>query len=413
MKSKVNAYIKENWKNTIHDPKDLSGNVKIDYPFISPSISGMFTDMYYWDQYFTNIGLLIDGLTDQAYYDLKNIAKFIDTLGFMPNANHITDRSQPPFFTLGVYDYYVYKNDVKVIEEFMPTMLKEYEFWQTKRMGYNGLNSYGTHGTEEEIANNYKYLHERVFESSDIKEEQDVIAKDIMAIAEMGLDFNMRFKTEDSKIAAHEFIHLDLNCILYSVENKIAEMLSLLGRKEESEKFVKAAAKRKELINKYLFNKEEGIYSDYNVIRNRFSWIHSAISLCPYAFGISDDKKGAKKVLKTVELKYGVSACEYRGDDLYFQWDYPCMWPYTTYMTYRALLNVGLKKDAERIAKKYMRAVEKNFKETGRIWEKYDASNGKVAVTSEYETPEMMGWSAAMYRFFDERKTAVNIFKKW
>ena len=413
MKAKVNEYIKNNWQNTIHDPKELSGNIKIDYPFISPSISGMFTDMYYWDQYFTNIGLLIDGFVEQAYYNLKNIAKFIDTLGFMPNANHITDRSQPPFFVLGVYDYYVFKKDVKVIEEFMPTMLKEYDFWMDKRKGYNGLNCYGTNGTEQEIAENYKWLHERVFESADTKEEQDVIAKDIMAIAEMGLDFNMRFKTEKSKIAAHEFIHLDLNCILYSVENKLAEMLALLGEKDESAKFLQAAAHRKELIDKYLFDKEHGIYLDYNVVSNRFSWILSAISLCPYAFGISGDKRGAKAVLKRLEYKHGLSACEYRGNDLYFQWDYPCMWPYTTYISYRALKNVGLNRDANRIAKKYMKTVEKNFKETGRIWEKYDATNGKIAVTSEYETPEMMGWTAAIYRFFAERKTAIDKFKKW
>lgn len=413
MRNEINKYIKRNWKNTVHLPEELSGKVKIDYPYIAPSISGPFTDMYYWDQYFTNIGLLIDGLSNQAYYNLKNIAKFIDELGFMPNANTITDRSQPPFFTLGVYDYYVFKNDVRVIEEFMPQMLKEYEFWQTKRMGYYGLNSYGTHGTAEEIAENYKWLHERVHESSDIKEEQDVIARDIMAIAEMGLDFNMRFKTENSKIAAHEFIHLDLNCILFAVENKISEMLSLIGEEAESEKFLRAAANRKRLINEYLYDKTRGIYLDYNVVRNRFSSVLSAVSLYPYAFGISEDGNGASAVLKRLELEYGVSAGEYRGKDVYFQWDYPCMWPYTTYIVYRALINVGLNNDADRIAEKYIAAVERNFYETGRIWEKYDASNGQVAKTSEYDTPEMMGWSAAIYRFFVEREKALKIFRVW
>ena len=69
----------------------------------------VFTEMFYRDQYFTNIWLIIDGLSDQVYYNLKNIAKLIDVMGFMPNANHLTDRSQPPFFVLGVYNYYVYK----------------------------------------------------------------------------------------------------------------------------------------------------------------------------------------------------------------------------------------------------------------------------------------------------------------
>ena len=107
MKETVNEYIKRHWKDTIWSPEKLSGNIKIDYPYISPSMKGIFTEMFYWDEYFTNIGLILDGLSDQAYYNLKNIAKFIDELGFMPNANNLTDRSQPPFFVLGVYDYYV------------------------------------------------------------------------------------------------------------------------------------------------------------------------------------------------------------------------------------------------------------------------------------------------------------------
>ena len=43
-----------------------------------------------------------------------------------------------------------------------------------------------------------------------------------------------------------------------------------------------------------------------------------------------------------------------------------------------------------------------NFEKTSVIWEKYDGRDGAVAVTNEYETPEMLGWSAGGYRFFVE-----------
>jgi neutral trehalase len=66
------------------------------------------------------------------------------------------------------------------------------------------------------------------------------------------------------------------------------------------------------------------------------------------------------------------------------------------------LKNVGLQEDAQRIAKKYMLDVNINFEKTGVIWEKYDGRDGAVAVTNEYETPEMLGWSAGVYRFFVE-----------
>lgn len=123
----------------------------------------------------------------------------------------------------------------------------------------------------------------------------------------------------------------------------------------------------------------------------------------PYAFGISDDKDSALKVLKRLELPYGVSTAEYRGDDVYFQWDYPIVWPCMAYITYIALMNVGCAEDARRIAKKYIDVVERNFDKTGKTWEKYDALSGEIAVTSEYPTQEMLGWTAAIYRYFFEQ----------
>ncbi len=400
---KISLYIKENWQKTFHSANELAGNVKIDHPYVSPCATDYYTEMFYWDTYFINIGLMLDGYTEQAKNNIDNISRFINVLGFMPNANYILDRSQPPFFTRMVYDYYERTGDRSIIEDYIGTILKEYEFWQTKRKNPLGLNSYGTHGSEAEIMQNYSCHHGRVLENGETTEEKLQIGRDIMAIAESGLDFNMRFKTPKSRIAAHEFSHLDLDCILYDVEIKTAEMLRLLKRESEAEIFEKNAEIRKELIDKYYLTKD-GVYLDYNFLTNTHSEILSAISLYPYAFGVSSDKDGALKVLKRLELQYGLSACEYRDDDVFYQWDYPCMWPAATCLAYMGLKRIGLFGDALRIADKYVSVVRNIFEETGRLWEKYDALTGKIAVTSEYVTMPMMGWTAAVYRYFVENE---------
>lgn len=152
-----------------------------------------------------------------------------------------------------------------------------------------------------------------------------------------------------------------------------------------------------------MFDKENSIYLDYNFKDGTFSKITSAISFYPYTFGISNDKEGAKKILQHLELPFGISPTASRGEDaFYYQWDYPCVWPYTTWFSYMALKNVGLVEDGERIAKKYMLNVNVNFEKAGVIWEKYDGKTGGVGVSNEYETPEMLGWSAGVYRFFVE-----------
>ena len=145
----VREYIANNWAKTFHDPSEMRGDFVVPKPYISPSIGGMYTDLYYWDVYFMNLGLMIDGHDEQVENNLDNMAYFINTLGYMPNANTLADRSQPPLFCSAVYDYYVHKGDKAIIEKYMPYILKEYEFWQTQRMTPYGVNNFSTNADEE------------------------------------------------------------------------------------------------------------------------------------------------------------------------------------------------------------------------------------------------------------------------
>ena len=394
----VLEYIKNNWEKSIRPANDM-----VPYPFTSPSITGHFKEFYYWDNYFIHKGLMLDGFADQVKNNLDNFKYYIECFGYMPNASMLITRSQPPVFAKCVYEYYLFKGDKAILEEYLPALVKDYHFWMTQRILPCGLNAYGCTATKYQLKAIYDDLSNRVHEKRDTEEAQIELAKDILAVAESGLDFNMRFITEESKLDASKFIHLDLNCMLYDVENTIAEMYRILGQDENAKVFVEYANKRKELMDKYLFDESQGIYLDYNFVDDTFSKILSAASFYPYVYGISNDTQGAKKILQRLELPFGISPCESRGEDaLYFQWDYPCVWPYTTWFTYTGLKNVGLQEDAQRIAKKYMLDVNINFEKTGVIWEKYDGRDGAVAVTNEYETPEMLGWSAGVYRFFVE-----------
>ncbi len=399
MDMNITEYIKNSWQKTIQKP--VNG---IPFPFTSPCITDTFLDFFYWDVYFINKGLFLDGFEEQAENNINNIAYFIEKFGFMPNANTLTNRSQPPFFTKIVFDFYELKKDTKVLEKYLPTILKEYDFWMTKRILPCGLNTYGEHSTEEELMENYVGLCDRVLEYREKKEEQLELAKDILAMAESGLDFNMRFITERSKIDIGNFVHIDINCILYDVEMLISKIFSLLNKQEESKRFLQYAEKRQRLINEILWDEASGLYLDYNFKDKRFSKIVTAVSFYPYTFGVSNDVDSANRLLSRLEQENGLCVGEYRGEDaVYFQWDYPCMWPAATCLIYIGLKRIGLIEDAKRIAEKYNKAVLSNFIKTGKIWEKYDAVTGKVAQTlQEYGTPEMIGWSAAVYRYFEE-----------
>ena len=398
MNKKILDYITSNWANTIvKDKNDLP------YPYNSPN-TGMYSDFYYWDLYFINKGLLLSDMPEQVENNILNMVYFVKKLGYVPNSNtpYLINRTQPPVLTLCVWDLYQYKKDISIINKYIDALLKEHDFFQTRRMTSVGLNAYmcdDKTNSKEDILNHYKYLSDRVYEHSDNLQTQYQIGRDIIAVAESGLDFNARFKTNSRLMAASEFAHLDLNCWLYVDELRISEMLKLVNRVDESNKFLALANKRKELIDRYFFDQKQGIYVDYNLLDNTHSHVITAVSLYPYAMGISIDKESALKVFKKLELDNGISAGAFRQEEHYYQWDYPVMWGETTFIIYLALLNVGAFKEAKRVVDKYMSTIEKQFEKTGLLWEKYDARDGSI-MNVEYDAPSFMGWTASTYQIF-------------
>ena len=398
MKEKILDFINANWVKTI-----VTDNKELPHPYNSPN-TNMYSDFYYWDLYFINKGLLLSKMPEQAENNIQDMVYFVNTLGYVPNSNtnYLRNRTQPPVLTLCVWDLYQYTQDKNIINKYIDVLLKEHNFFQERRMTSIGLNAYmcdDKTNTYEDIMNHYKYLSNRVYEYSDDPDIQYQIGRDIIAVAESGLDFNARFKTKNRLMAASEFVHLDLNCWLFAVEMRLSEMLKIIKRDEESQKFISLANKRKELIDKYFFDKEQGIYVDYHLSDGKHSHVITAVSLYPYAMGLSKDKESALRVFKELELENGISAAGYRKEKQYYQWDYPVMWGETTLIVFLALLNVGAIEEAKRVMNKYMSTIEKQFKLTGLLWEKYDARDGSI-MNVEYAAPSFMGWTASTYEIF-------------
>lgn len=396
MDKKLHEYILDNWKNTIRENKDI-----LPKPYTVPCTKEVFINFYYWDTYFINLGLFRAGLIEQVKNNLDNMVYLLDKYGYIPNADHLLYRSQPPLFTRCVYDLYKFTNDKKVIFKYKDAILKEFTFWKEKRMTPIGLNAYSSDEPKDGLLNARYWLGKRIgCNETEMAVDEVLFGRDLLAIAESGMDFTIRFKEGDNRFAAHEFAHLDLNCLLFDAEMKASEMFEDIGDKNTASSLRKQAKDRKDLIDKYMLDKETGIYYDYNFVKDHLSYIKTGVCLYPYFSGVSNNKKAAKELYKAFMLPYGLSVGVARKEEDYLQWDYPHMWPANTYLAYIGYRRIGLDYEADNIKEKYMTALEVNFKATGSLWEKYDASSGKISVTNEYETPEMMGWVAGVYEFF-------------
>ena len=112
--TKVREYIKNSWIKAVKD-KATREDFPLPFDYIPPCIDGSLTDLYYWDTYFTNKGLYIDGLREYAYNNIQNLKYCLNKFGCVPNMCTIDGGdlcSQPPLLCLMVDDYYEQTKDL-------------------------------------------------------------------------------------------------------------------------------------------------------------------------------------------------------------------------------------------------------------------------------------------------------------
>ena len=399
----VNSYIKSNWINTVRNITEDSGTLLgLPYPYTVPCMkTEEMQNYFYWDTYFTNVGLIIHRMKDFAKDNADNLIYDLDKYGYIPNGNRtfFLSRSQPPYLSLMIRDIYKIFNDKGWLRLAYDSLKKEYEFWMNKRITEIGLNQHFHHASDEELIQFYDdELEYRINFHPENREEKLKISTHYLAEGETGWDFTPRFDRQGA-----DFIQIDLNALLYIYEMNFvyfSEQLKL----DEIIFWNEKASLRKELYNKYLWNAEKGIYCDYNFKANYHSKTGSLAAFLPLWAGIASKEQAQATVdnLNLFEYEYGVSVCEKSNQEITYQWDYPNGWPPMFYITINGLHKYGYTKEAKRIAEKYLQVVIKNFESTGDLWEKYNVVDGSINVNNEYEMPAMMGWTAGVFAFCAE-----------
>lgn len=392
----VYEYICANIDRTTRTRQSLSGKngklIELPYPYTSPCIDGRFRELYYWDTYFTNKVFFCIGKPEQAVNNVKNLIRLLNDYGKVPNGNR-TDylsRSQPPFLGCMLDDLLSLNDSPISIGEAYEALEKEYAFWMTDRICENGLNRYwcdlsNKELTEKKHVNGYR---RRTGIMPDYTVEN---AKNVLAECESGWDFSPRFSGKCT-----EYNPVDLNCLLYRNERLLSDWAKELGLNEKSGFYGEAAATRKRAIGSLMLS--DGVYYDYRFTTDSRSEVVSCAALFPFFVGIDEDSERFRTILERLEERYGLVACRYQTSA--FQWSAPNSWAPLNYIAFAAALRLGLKETAERLAEKYMTAVERLFARTGRLWEKYNATDGELDSKSEYGTPAMLGWSAGVYAEF-------------
>ncbi len=389
-------------------PTPNSTLIPLPHPYIVPG--GRFGEIYYWDSYFTMLGLYASGNVEMIENMINNFSFLIDTYGHIPNGNrnYFISRSQPPFYSLMIKLLMEAKGK-NVLIKYLPQLEKEYQFWMKGLTELTGDDNAALHVVgmaDGEILNRYwdeydtprpESYREDVELSHLANQNPAILFRHLRAGAESGWDYSCRwFKdvNDFSTIHTTEIIPVDLNCLLHHLELTIAEAYQVLNKKNKQEQFFQLATDRKKAIQKYCWNNETGFFFDYDFIAEKQKNIISLAGIAPLFFSIAQKEQAekVKHIISTTLLKDGgvVSSQIATGQ----QWDAPNGWAPLHWMTIKGFENYGHTDIAETIATRWIKLNTDVFNRTGKLMEKYNVVDTHLeAGGGEYEGQDGFGWT--------------------
>ena len=90
-------------------PDPHSSLIPLPHAYVVPG--GRFREVYYWDSYFTMLGLVESRRTDLVRNMLDNFAHMIATVGHIPNGNRTTISAEPPPYFAAMVGLYAQATD--------------------------------------------------------------------------------------------------------------------------------------------------------------------------------------------------------------------------------------------------------------------------------------------------------------
>ena len=412
--SDTNKPVEENieklWELLTRKPDAESGGTLIPLPYSYIVPGGRFGEIYYWDSYFTMQGLLVSGKNEMIENMVNNFSYLIETIGYIPNGNraYFIGRSQPPFYS-SMVKLLSGIQGTDALKVRLPQLIKEYSFWMKGSENLNKTKTADYHTwrmPDGELLNRYwdenntpraESYREDVELSHQSGQDPEILFRHLRAGAESGWDYSSRwFKENNSFATIHttDIVPVDLNCLLFHLEQTIAEAYQLKGDNNKAVEFHKLAAKRKEVVQKYCWDESRGFFFDYDAVEHKQKTSMTLAGVAPLFFNMATDHQ-AKKIAGVIEdkfLKSGglISTLETTGQ----QWDAPNGWAPLQWLAIVGLENYGLDELAGRIAKRWIRLNTDVFRRTGKLMEKYNVVDTQLeAGGGEYPGQDGFGWT--------------------
>jgi len=381
-------------------------------PYVVPG--DRFREIYYWDSYFTMLGLEAGGRGDLATDMVMDFAYLIDRYGHVPNGarTYYLSRSQPPFF-FAMVALSGAADPARAYAHYLPELRREYDFWMKGAPGLQAgdarlrvvampdgslLNRYWD---ERDTPRDESYRQDVALARQAADLPAEAVYRDIRAAAESGWDFSSRWfgdSTNLTTIETTDIVPIDLNSLMFGLEAAIQAGCERRGERRCARVFAARAAGRRASINRYLWNDTAAAFVDYHLSRRAQGGTMTAASLYPLFIGLSTPEQARRVAGRVVTdlLEPGglVTTTLATGQ----QWDWPNGWAPLQWIAVEGLRRYHQDSLAEAIGCRWLATVSAYYQETGKLVEKYDVVDPGRGSGGEYPTQDGFGWTNGVTR---------------
>ncbi|MNB79328.1 Periplasmic trehalase precursor [compost metagenome] len=376
-------------------------------PYVVPG--GRFREVYYWDSYFTMLGLAESDHWDKISDMVANFGYELDNFGHIPNGNrsYYLSRSQPPFFALMVE--LLATHDKDALKTYLPQMEKEYTYWMegVETLQPGQANKRVVKLDDGSVLNRYwddrdtprpeSWLDDVTTAKNNPNRPATEIYRDLRSAAASGWDFSSRWMDDPQKlgtIRTTSIVPVDLNALLFKMEKLLAKASQEAGDTERANRYETLANARQKAIESHLWNEKEGWYADYDLKSKKVRNQLTAAALFPLYVNVASKERADKVASATASrlLKPGgVSTTTINSGQ---QWDAPNGWAPLQWVAAEGLQNYGHKKVAMDVTWRFLTNVQHTYDREQKLVEKYDVSTtGTGGGGGEYPLQDGFGWT--------------------
>ena len=427
----MEEHVRALWPALTRQP-DAGGSasslIPLPHPYVVPG--GRFREVYYWDSYFTMLGLVESGRLDLVRSMIDNFAHLVLTVGHVPNGNrtYYLSRSQPPYLGAMVGLYASAADSAQALR-WLDALEAEHAFWMegADRLAPGTAHRRAVRLPDGSRLNRYwddrpeprpeSYREDYTLAQALPEARREAFHRNVRAAAESGWDFSSRWMRDPADLRSLETTELapvDLNSLLYHAERTIAALRTLRGLPGDAEaaaRFRAAAEARRRALLAAAYDPAAGFFFDVRWrTGERVADRPTLAAAAPLYFGLADPAQG-RAVAARLERDFlragGFVTTAIASDQ---QWDAPNGWPPLQWLAMEGVRRYGRGDLADTARARWLALNRRVYAATGKMTEKYDVVDpSRPAGGGEYPTQDGFGWTngVALALAAQERRSAA------